>query len=76
MRIAFAIFLFASASASVVEINDSEEFKATVVKEELWLVKFYAPWCGHCKRLAPILDEVAEATSPEIARFAKVDCDA
>ena len=41
MRIAFAIFLFASASASVVEINDSEEFKATVVKEELWLVKFY-----------------------------------
>jgi protein disulfide-isomerase-like protein len=39
----------------------------------LWLLEFYAPWCGHCKRLAPVLDEVAPLVQGKMA-IGKVDC--
>lgn len=41
------------------------------------MLEFYAPWCGHCKKLAPILDEVAVSFSndPEVM-IAKMDATA
>ncbi|KAG0252461.1 hypothetical protein BG011_006947 [Mortierella polycephala] len=38
-----------------------------------WLIEYYAPWCGHCKNLAPIYDEVAVALKDKV-NVAKVDC--
>lgn len=38
-------------------------------------VKFYAPWCGHCQKLAPIWDELANSHSHDTSvSISKVDC--
>lgn len=39
----------------------------------LWLLKFYAPWCGHCKKLEPVLDSVAPFLAGKMA-IGKIDC--
>ncbi|CAM9271262.1 unnamed protein product [Scytosiphon promiscuus] len=42
------------------------------------VVEFYAPWCGHCKKLAPALSEAAKKIKEvdEKIVFAKMDCTA
>jgi thioredoxin domain-containing protein 10 len=40
----------------------------------LCLPQFYAPWCGHCKKLEPIFNHVAQALHDSPVRVGKVDC--
>jgi len=38
-------------------------------------IKFYAPWCGHCQKLAPVWDELAaNFKEDKVAKVGKVDC--
>lgn len=37
----------------VIELTDSNFEELVIKSDEMWLVEFFAPWCGHCKNLAP-----------------------
>lgn len=58
------------------QIVSSADFKSVVLDApEPVLVDFFATWCGPCKMLAPVLDEVAGEVAGQ-AKVVKVDIDA
>ncbi len=56
----------AAARAGTVEVEGQGE-------PDLYVVKVHADWCGSCKALAPILDEVRGAVGEESVLFLKLD---
>ncbi len=62
------------ASQFVSEVNDAE-FEAQVLKSDTpVLVDFWAAWCGPCRALAPIVDQVAEQYNGKV-KVMKMDVD-
>ncbi|CAH8564232.1 unnamed protein product [Schistosoma haematobium] len=72
------LFLVTSVSCSKVLELTKDNFHSELKSIPVALVKFYAPWCGHCKNLAPEFASAAEIISGKTGdvKLVKVDCTA
>ncbi len=57
-----------------VEVSDDNIKNEVVDFPGPVLVEFYAPWCGYCQRLSPVLDQVAQEYAGRV-KIAKLDID-
>ena len=60
-------------AGSIIEVTD-DSFQAEVMESETpILVDFWAPWCGPCRAISPLLEEIAEGR--EDVRIVKLNVD-
>jgi len=60
-------------AGKLVEVTDST-FDAAVKESKVLLVDFWAPWCGPCRRLNPILEELSGEMAGKVS-FVKLNTD-
>lgn len=60
--------------SDVVELTASNFQSQVIGSDDVWIVEFYAPWCGHCKQLAPEYVKAAKALKG-IVKVGGVDMD-
>ncbi|KAK5630775.1 hypothetical protein RRF57_006490 [Xylaria bambusicola] len=66
-----------AAKSAVLDLIPDNFDKVVLKSGKPTLVEFFAPWCGHCKNLAPVYEELGQAfASSNDVQIAKVDADA
>ncbi|GAY55167.1 hypothetical protein CUMW_162320 [Citrus unshiu] len=63
-----------SDSNESIELNSSNFDELVLKSKDLWIVEFFAPWCGHCKKLAPEWKKAANNLKGKV-KLGHVDCD-
>ena len=51
---------------NAIDINDNSFKEEVIDSDRLTIVDFWAPWCGPCQKLGPVLDEVVSEYSEKI----------
>merc|ERR1719414_439376 len=73
MRSFVAAALLLASGASAIELTDADWDAQTAGKTVF--IKFYAPWCGHCKAMKPAWDQLmTEYKDSKTTMVAEVDC--
>jgi len=60
--------------SSLIHVNDVDFEKEVLKSDQPALVDFWAPWCGPCKAIGPVVEELAESYKGRI-KMAKMNVD-
>ena len=61
-------------SGVITELNDRNFEEQVLKSDQVWLVDFWAPWCGPCLMMAPTLEEIAKDLEGKL-RVGKLNVD-
>lgn len=56
----------------VIKLTDNNFMETVIDSPDMWMVEFYAPWCGHCKNLQPEWEKAAKILKGNI-KFGALD---